>query len=272
MDSYLLHEYRCDNCGKLIIKGILFKSYEEYKCSRCNKIVCFQGIANEDKPNRYLLLTDKNGIIINASSSIYENLGFSLNEITGKNIEELYLTDKDKKADERISSRIENFKYLRFETTHKTKNNDKVSVVVSFKFFRQDSKEYILRFVDKIIFPDELLELKNKFDSTNHCDFITETDLNGNLLYISTQAEKLYGYELGEVLGKNALEFFVPEEKEWRNNNMKALYHKKQSYRIPCLKIMHKEGSIIDCESFAMPLYDDLGNFIGYKHLHWIKK
>jgi len=272
MESYLLHEYRCDHCGKLIIKGILFKSYEEYKCNRCNKIVRFQGIANEDNPDRYLLLTDKNGIIVNASLSIYKNLGFELDEITGKNVEELYLNNEDKNVDKIISSKISNFKYLRLDTAHKTKTNDKIHVTISFKFFQQDSREYILRLVDKIISPDGFLESQSRFNPNNHSDFTTETDLNGNLLYVSEQVEKLYGYKPEEVLGRNASEFYAPEEAEWRKNNMKALYHKKQSYKIPYLRTMHKDGHFIDCESIAMPLYDDLGNFVGYKHIHWIKK
>jgi PAS domain-containing protein len=251
---------------------MLLKSYEELKCDRCGKIVRFNGIADGDESNRYLLLTSYDGKIVNASPSIERNIGFSLNEIVGKNVNELYFSEQQRSVDKIFISKITKFKYFRWDTSHKAKDGSEVPIVICMRSFQENGRDYILRIVDKVIFPDEAFESRNKFDSQNHCDFVTEMDSSGNFLYVDKQVRNFYGYEQEELLGRNVRELYAPDEAEWRDNNQKALFHKRQSFRIPCFRAKHKDGHFVDCESIASPFYDDLGDFVGYRHLNWMKK
>ena len=118
---------------------------------------------------------------------------------------------------------------------------------------------------------DESLEAYNEFDYQNHCDLIIEQDLHGNVLYADGGVEKFYGYRPEEIVGRNVLEFCTKEEVGWRGNNLKALFHKRQSYRIPYFRAKHKNGNFLDCECTASPFYDDLGELVGYKQICWMK-
>lgn len=46
----LLKEFRCQDCSKLLFKGILVESEIEIKCKRCGKINTFAG----ELENKYL--------------------------------------------------------------------------------------------------------------------------------------------------------------------------------------------------------------------------
>lgn len=271
MESYLLHEYRCDGCGKLIIKGMLLKSYEEFKCARCGKIVRFNGIANEDRSDRYFLLVKDNGIVVNASPSIQNNLGFVVSDIVGKNIGDLYSREEERKADKIFSDKIAKLKYLRWDTNHKSKDGNEIPVTICFRSFQKDGHDYVLRIVDRQSGINKVLETQSTFDSKNYSDFVGEVNLEGRVVYIDDRAEKIIGFTPEEIIGRHLSEFLVPEEVSWRNKNMAMLFTERQSYKIPSLKLVHKNGSIVDCECFSSPVYDDLGEFVGYRDLCWIR-
>ncbi len=271
MKSYLLHEYRCDGCGKLIIKGILFKSYEEFKCGRCGKTVCFQGIANENNSDRYLLLTTRDGEIINASVSVQDNLGFMIDEIIGKNIGELYSDSKEGEADKFLSDKISKLRYLRWDAIHKSKNNDEIPVSVCFRSFQKDGYEYVLRIINKKIEIDNSINNQGTFDPKNYSDFAGEVNMEGYIVYIDNCIKEIIDYKPVEIVGRHLSEFLISEEIPWRNKNMEILFSKRQSYRIPSLKLVHKNGSIVDCECSSSPVYDDLGELVGYRVLCWVK-
>lgn len=267
-----MHEYRCDGCGKLIIKGILLKSYEEFKCGRCGKMVCFTGLANVEKPDRYFLLTDDKGMIVNASQSVKNNLGFSLDEIVGGGIKKLYSTEDEANLDKIFADKAIEFRHLRAESNHKTKSGEVVPIMICFRSLQKDGYNYVLRIADKKNIVDQEFEAQSTFNPENYSDFVGEVDLAGNVIYIDNCIKGILGFAAEEIIGRHLSEFLIPEEIPWRNKNMEILFARRQSYRIPSLKFIHKDGSIVDCECSSSPIYDDLGELIGYRDLCWIRR
>ncbi|OGP58891.1 MAG: hypothetical protein A2V67_20660, partial [Deltaproteobacteria bacterium RBG_13_61_14] len=95
-------------------------------------------------------------------------------------------------------------------------------------------------------------------------DAITVTDLQGKILMVNPQALKLYGTNrMDEVVGRNALKFIAPQDRErTRENMLKTL----KTGRVRSLEyhIFHKDGSFYPVELNASVLRDAAGQPIGF--------
>lgn len=94
MESLFI-EYRC-SCGQLFFKGFLFDSFIEIKCKRCKKLIN----PNSDEPTheqeRYLILYDHDGNIVDASPSCSAILGYERRELLKKKLHDICLFFKGK--------------------------------------------------------------------------------------------------------------------------------------------------------------------------------
>lgn len=271
MDSYPLQEYRCDSCHKLIIKGMLLNCYAEFKCLRCGRMLRFKGVSGQDIPVQYLILTNEDGIITNASMSVQHNIGFSPTDLLGKHIGMLY-GSSDAHADKVLSEKCAQFKYLRLDAMHKTKEGGAVPVALTFKSFVYDGHLNVLRVVNRVMPRDASSEARSTFSEDNYCDFEADIDTQGNLLYLDRRVEKIFGFKPEEIVGRPVTEFFVKEERGWRSVNAAVALSRGDSFRIPNYKTIHKDGTPIEYEAYCTLNRDELGNIVGYRCMNWLKK
>lgn len=72
----ILTDYRC-GCKKLLFKGFIFVGEIEIRCRYCKRTSTVSGLnGNLSNPDRYALVTDKQGRIIKTTSSIHTILGY----------------------------------------------------------------------------------------------------------------------------------------------------------------------------------------------------
>jgi len=270
MKSLIVTEYRC-RCGRLLFKGLLLKDLVEAKCAHCNSVSLFKGLNVPDSPDRFVILATPGGTIVNVSASAETLLGFSMEKLVGGKIEKLFAGEIEKEADQAIAKKIIGKKYLRLGNTYKKSDGGALPVFVCYKHIQKGDREFILRIVDIIPEADENAIKQANFSSENIGDFVAEMDENSMVLYIDPSIEKIFGYRPEEVIGRSLAEFRVPEDNEWREKNTKMLVSQKKSFRAPDFRTLAKDGKIMDYEAYGTPFYDDVGDFLGYRFVCWMK-
>jgi PAS domain S-box-containing protein len=137
MDILFLNEHRCQNCNKLLFKGIFIDSIVEIKCSRCGTINKKDSRKLNYHFNQYLLKTNGLGDIISISGSASDMLGYTEKELIGKNfllifprIQDLMITKFIEKE-----SNLDTYSYLKFDTHQKQKDGVEVPVKILLKSY-----------------------------------------------------------------------------------------------------------------------------------------
>jgi PAS domain S-box-containing protein len=277
MDSFFSQEFRC-NCGKLLGKGMIIDGNVAIKCRRCGVIYDIKGlnsfINDGEGANRYGLILNGEGKIVNANNSAIAMLGYSSQELIGKNIEEIDRTLPPGFYNKIISSanRVSNF--FRLDTLHRTNSGTTIPVIVRFKIFRSAKEDMmILAIADRTLQNGQNeKDLAIGVPAKYCCDFICEVDVNGNIVYVDPRVEKIIGYKPEEIIGEALFDLF-PKQRE---SEIKSWFQKFSSrhepYRILDSKFICKDRSVKNLESYLVPHFDDIGNFLGYQVLNWKNK
>lgn len=270
-DPYAQLEYRCPECNKLVLKGMLLKGYAEFKCLRCKNVFGVHGMAAHDCTEQYLILTTPNGVITNCSVSTGNILGYTPEELMGIGISAVYGDTACHTTDRILAARAHMFRYLRFDTEHQTKDGSPVSVIVTLQSLSLSDQPHIARLMS--IKPPLQTGIKERatFKANRYSDFSAEFDIKGNIVYADQRACELSGYVPEELIGKLWWDFVPPNEVTWRRANMDDLFASHASYR-GSSRVILKDGRIVEYEAFATPNYDDFGNVIGYKFTNWLER
>ncbi len=92
-------------------------------------------------------------------------------------------------------------------------------------------------------------------------DWIWETDVRGNYIYVNPVVEQVLGYTPEEVIGKHYAQFLAPQP----GSTLASIQQLAQ--RDVC-QMVRKDGGIAYFKSSVMPLEDGVGNLLGYRGLH----
>jgi PAS domain S-box-containing protein len=96
-------------------------------------------------------------------------------------------------------------------------------------------------------------------------DWVWEVDRNGVYTYTNPKVWDLLGYEPAEVLGKQPFDFMPLEEKE----RIRRIFIDIVEYRKPLSQLvnvnLHKDGRRIILETSGVPVFDEEGNYSGYR-------
>ncbi|AKA37408.1 diguanylate cyclase [Yersinia ruckeri] len=99
----------------------------------------------------------------------------------------------------------------------------------------------------------------------NNSDWIWEIDVNGHYTFSSAKCLEFFGRSPHEILGKSLCDFMPADEAQ----RVRTIFAKVSAERLPFsgLKKRHfrADGSEILLETSAVPLFDDNGNFRGYR-------
>ena len=271
-DPFAGLEYRCPVCSKLVLKGMLLKGYIEFKCLRCRSVFGVQGFSQNEHREQYLILSTKEGVITNCSTSTEKFLGRTPEELRKTNVSALYKTAAERTTDQVLASRVPKFPYLRFDTQHVAKPESLHDVTVTLKFLPSRSNPQVARLVRPRPATEVGIKERGTFLSGQYSNFDAEMDLKGNLVYADKKSFELSGYVPEEVIGKYWFDFVPPEEVAWREANMHELFASRASYRVLDSRVIRKDGKVVEYEAFGTPNYDDLGNLVGYKFTNWLKE
>jgi PAS domain S-box-containing protein len=109
-------------------------------------------------------------------------------------------------------------------------------------------------------------EEKLRITNNNILDVIWQMDKDAKFTYLSPSAEKLLGYSLPELIGKNVLEFIDERDRGDAVKNIKQRKaglkgDKKITYEY---RMIHKNGHAVDVEVSTNPMVDDKNQLTGF--------
>ena len=269
MHSFLTTEYRC-RCGRLLFKGLVLQDLIEVKCHRCKRMHYFPGLKVGDSSRRFAVLTDTNGVIVNASASIVDHLQTPIHRAVQTDVAALFARKRDIVTDTALAKQSLGHPYLRFDTTLLTREGETVAVTVSYRTVRIDDRRFILRVVDELrtVHDEELQEIG--FDVLDICDLVVETNGRGIILYANNQTEKILGFRPEEVVAQKVSDIEAPEERERRDRNRKLLGDRQATFRSKNFVVISKQGKRVAFDVHSTPFYDHSGEFIGYRNMLWL--
>ena len=96
-------------------------------------------------------------------------------------------------------------------------------------------------------------------------DWIWEFDLSGRHVYSNDSVTKLLGYTPRDLIGNNAMELMLDEDRQKVEAALPGLIADRQGWNGWVLRWRHRDGSVRLLESTAQPLLDDSGNMLGYR-------
>ncbi len=96
-------------------------------------------------------------------------------------------------------------------------------------------------------------------------DLFWEFDQNANFTYVSPRSRNLLGYEPEELIGRNAFDLMDSDEAEGVREIVDPIVKECQPFNnLENIKI-HKDGHKVFFESCGTPIFDEGGQFIGYR-------
>ncbi|MBE3136899.1 MAG: PAS domain S-box protein [Thermoplasmata archaeon] len=131
------------------------------------------------------------------------------------------------------------------------KENNKISGVIAITRDITERKQ-----IEKEVIESEE-KLKQILDSSP--DAITVTDLNGNIIECNQTTSKIYGLPKAELIGKNALEFFSPKDREKAKDNLQKTFELGSIKNVE-YTLLTKDGLEYTTELSASLIRDASGN------------
>ena len=96
-------------------------------------------------------------------------------------------------------------------------------------------------------------------------DMIIVTDEEGIIQYASPQWEGVLGYHPDQLVGHKRFDFMNEEESQKLKNDFLPYYHKRIPFYMITHNMLHKDGHEVEIESSGTPIFDNQGNFYGYR-------
>jgi diguanylate cyclase (GGDEF)-like protein/PAS domain S-box-containing protein len=133
-------------------------------------------------------------------------------------------------------------------------NNSEIEIVKSFTKLLAiiiQMKNNELMVLDK--------EKQYRMIANNVSDLLSTLDSNGSIKYISPSHQRILGYPLNDLLGKNTLSFIHPDDINRVKKTIQNLVNKKQRQQIK-YRFLHADGHYITLDSTGMIVHGDESN------------
>ncbi|HEX9862885.1 MAG TPA: PAS domain S-box protein [Candidatus Bathyarchaeia archaeon] len=221
-----------------------------------------------------LIVADENLIIMYASSSAKEILGYEPSETVGKSICQFIHPDDLATTMETIKGEFEDRSGGKLEVRCKRADGSYVLVEGIGKILTDENGQVtgVLSTFRDITERKQIEETLQKNEelfkqvSDNAQTWIWEVDSKGLYTYASPTVEKVLGYKLEEIVGKKHFyDLFIPEEREELKEAAFQAFAKKSPFRNFLNRNVHKNGNTVWLSTSGIPIVDEKGNLLGYR-------
>jgi PAS domain S-box-containing protein len=211
-------------------------------------------------------------VIKEANERFCEILGYSFEEIIGKNARMLYLSDEDfEYVGHEKYSQIHKKGVGAVETRFRRKDGNTVDVLLSSAPIDPMNLSLgvtftMLDLTDHKQSEKKLRKSEQKYrllvESTP--DWVWTCDEDGRHTFSNSAIKKMLGYEVQEIMGSSAFRLMYPEDRKkvqkWFQNAKKQ----KRGWKGTVIRWLHKDTSIRFLETIAEPIIDDNGDLNGF--------
>ena len=213
----------------------------------------------------------KTGILINCNKAAEKLLEKDREEIIGKHQTIIHPPQKVKYYSRMFMDHIKDKGALDVEAEVITKSGKikPVHITASLNQFKEGIViQGIFRDITELKEKEKAIEaserkFKDLVETTT--DWVWEVDKNARYTYSSPKVKELLGYEPDEVLGKTPFDFMTEEEsRKLRKFFKEKIIKKELFYRLENIN-QHKDGHLVVLETSGIPLFDEKGEFKGYR-------
>ncbi len=258
--SYISREYRC-SCGKLLFRGILFKSRVDIKCLRCGHVQTLIGLTPIPVSDGCIFVSDKDGIIVEVTGNVRRLYGCHPDDIVGKHVSGFCANRSIAEDDREAALRCGDKRYLRLDLEHLDMSGDPLSVSVSYHAINQNMQKLVVRIINPALVQDD--------QHVPLCDFVCEVSERGDVLYVCSRSERCLGFRPIEIVGKNIASFYPMRGIDRKLRQFEILARKAASWRLPEYQLRRKDGTVVCCRAYCLPNIDEYGYLLGYRMLNW---
>ena len=198
--------------------------------------------------------------IVRANAQFEKLFGYTLDEIRGHNIDDLIAPKELQQEARQITRKIRQGGMAGTESKRLRKDGTPVDVSISGAPIKVDGKQIgiIAIYVDISEIKkahEEINRQKQYFEAlvNSASDAIVSLDLNNKVVSVNRCFEKMFGYSLEEIKGKNIDHYIIPDEDIDSAINITASVRKGSETHFE-RKRKRKDGSPIDVEISGAPI------------------
>jgi PAS domain S-box-containing protein len=100
-------------------------------------------------------------------------------------------------------------------------------------------------------------------DLTN--EWIWEVSPDWKYQYASHKVFNILGYEPEELFGRSPMDFLPPEDVPGFLSDIRTIVHQFKPLKAIETRVVHKNGGIVYLETSGFPIFDEKGNYSGYR-------
>jgi len=209
-----------------------------------------------------VIVHDSDGQILDVNETMCNQLGYTREELLSMDVFALDIKlDEEAIKTEWQSMDIGSMHRLEVEGRHRRKDGSTFPVEVWVSKVRSNGPEsnrfvaLIRDITDRKERERELERQRAYLESAN--DMITLIEPDGTIEYTSSAAERILGFDPGELIGENGFEYVHPEDREDRLDDIEAFIEGNEDETIQEFRFQCADGSYRWIESTARNLLDD---------------
>lgn len=190
-----------------------------------------------------ILIADANGIITQVNPAAEKMLGYSKDELIGKQSNFLYALDKEF---DYVSSVIEKTGKFTGEIVNLTKSGQEINTFLSANYLYDDDGEVVgMMGISRDI--TENVRIQNQYEQLVNTvpDIIYSTDLDGFFTYVNETITRTLGYEVADLIGTHFSDLIYKPDLEAVNKHYKSHFDKKLKQSYIEFQLCKKDGSVI---------------------------
>jgi PAS domain S-box-containing protein len=129
------------------------------------------------------------------------------------------------------------------------------------------SSDLIGRALEQELVMEALRESEERFRSLTEStsDWIWQVDENAVYTYASPKVKEILGYEPEEILGKTPFDLMPPDEAKRVAAEFESIVKGQKAFNRLENVNLHKDGRLVVLETSGVPVFDEGGNFRGYR-------
>jgi len=220
-------------------------------------------------------ILDRKGTFLEISPKAIEILGYTKEELIGKNVFLTNIITNRTKATTiaNLAKRMIGIQVAPYVIEVVTRGNTKIHFEINATRIKYDGKN-----ADLIIFRDvserqkmqEAIEQEQeRFRDVekNTGDWLWEIDAEGQYTYSSPVVQQILGYKPEEVIGKKIFDFLSPEDVEQISGLICRMFASKEQFVNFATRSVCKDGKMVFLEKNASPMLNAEGELVGYRGL-----
>jgi PAS domain S-box-containing protein len=217
---------------------------------------------------------DKDGKYTYLSPRMHDVLGYEPEEMLGRVLLEFMPVGEASKIFDDYWDLFKNPSTYSFQKLQMRKKSGEVVIIESrgspcfdkvgdFQGYRGIARDITQR----TQIENALLKSEEKYRNftENINDVAWEKGKDGKFTYMSPKIRDSMGYGPEEFIGKTILDFMIPADVEAIGDDFWRIFRDPMPYSLREMRVLHKDGHEVFVEANGIPVYDEHGNFQGYR-------